>query len=71
MVKSELKLIVNNPLSFHFQPRRLSYSEKDQLRIMIDDLMDKKIIEPSNSEYASSIVLVKKKNGEFVWIIVR
>lgn len=30
----------------------------------MDDLLSRKIIEPSNSEYSSSIDLVKKKNGE-------
>ncbi|XP_071652503.1 uncharacterized protein [Temnothorax longispinosus] len=62
--KSELKLNLNNPQPFHFQPRRMSYAEKEQLRVMLDDLRAKNVIRPSESEYASGIIMVKKKNGE-------
>lgn len=50
---------------FYFSPRRLAYSEKDKLREIVDDWLEKGIIRPSNSEYASPIVLVWKKNGEY------
>lgn len=63
-VKSDLRLTVNNIQPFHFQPRRLSYSEKDRLHILLDDLLAKKIIRPSKSEYALPIVLITKKNGK-------
>jgi hypothetical protein len=48
----------------YFRPRRLSLSEKETLRKILDGLLEKRIIRPSNSPYASKIVLVKKKNGE-------
>jgi len=38
--------------------------ERDQLKCLLNDLLAKNIIRPSESEYASPIVLVKKKNGE-------
>lgn len=41
------------------------YSEKDHLRKILDRLLDKGIIQPSESEYASPIVMVKKKNNEY------
>lgn len=63
-VKAELKLQIENTQPFYYQPRRLSYAEKDQLRKIINDLVDKKIIRASESEYASPIVMVKKKNNE-------
>ena len=62
--KAELKLTLNNTQPFYFQPRRLSHSEKGKLRVILDTLIAKKIIRPSDSEYASRIVLVDKKNGE-------
>jgi len=42
----------------------LSYFEKEKLQIILDDLLFRKIIKPSNSEYSSPILLIKKKNGE-------
>lgn len=64
--KVKLKLTINLlPHSpFHFNPRRLSFSEKIQLQDIIDKLMAKGIIRASESEYASPIVIVRKKNGE-------
>jgi len=38
--------------------------KRDQLKRLLDDLLANNIIRPSESEYASPIVLVKKKNGE-------
>lgn len=61
--KTELKLYINEKQPFHFAPRKLSYEEKTKLRKILDDLLARKIIRPSSSEYASRTVLVKKKNG--------
>nr|XP_022902992.1 uncharacterized protein LOC111415500 [Onthophagus taurus] len=63
-VNGELKLIVKDSNPFHYQPRRLSFCEKSKVRQILDDLLRDNIIQPSNSEYASPIVLVRKKNGE-------
>lgn len=49
-------------LPFYFRPRRMSYNEKEKLKVIIDELLAKKIIRPSNSPYCSPIVLIKKKN---------
>ncbi|XP_011859227.1 PREDICTED: uncharacterized protein LOC105556736 [Vollenhovia emeryi] len=46
------------------RPRRLSFADKEQLRKILDDLLEKGIIRPSNSPYASPIVLVRKKTGD-------
>lgn len=45
------------------RPRRLSFADKEILRKILDDLLERKIIRPSNSPYASPIVLVNKKDG--------
>ncbi|XP_043276015.1 uncharacterized protein [Venturia canescens] len=63
-VKAEFKLTLTNPQQFRFAPRRLSYAEKERVQEIVNKLLEKGIIRPSESEYASPIVLVKKKNGE-------
>ncbi|XP_011165440.1 uncharacterized protein LOC105199865 [Solenopsis invicta] len=42
----------------------MSYEEKSRLREMLDDLLEQKVIRTGSSEYASRIVLIKKKNGK-------
>ena len=63
-IKFEIKLCVKEKQPFHFTPGRLSYEEKNRLREILDDLLERKIIRPGNSEYASRIVMVKKKTGK-------
>lgn len=62
--KVELRLTLKDTQPFNCTPRRLSYVEKDQLKLILDRLLKKGTIRPSTSEYASPIVIVKKKNGE-------
>ena len=50
------------PISF--RPRRLSFVDKERLREIIEDLLMRNIIRPSDSPYASPIVLISKKTGE-------
>ncbi|XP_076278424.1 uncharacterized protein LOC143208164 [Lasioglossum baleicum] len=59
-----LTLTLTDKKPFSCAPRRLSYSEKVEVRKIIDGLIAKGIIRESTSEYASPIVLVKKKTGE-------
>ena len=60
--KSEIEIITENLKPFSFTPRRLSYDEKDRLQLILDDYIEKGYIRPSESEFVSPIVLVKKKN---------
>lgn len=57
----EIKL--NSDVPVHYRPYKLSADEKLRVRDIINDLMDKGIIRESQSEYASPIILVKKKDG--------
>lgn len=59
-----LKLILTYEKPFSCTPRGPSYHEKKELRSILDGLMSKGIIRESALEYASPIVLTKKKNGE-------
>lgn len=47
-----------------YRPYRLSHSEREQLRAIIDDLINNDIIQESNSDYASPVLMVRKKSGE-------
>ena len=62
---------------FRLPYRRLSPSHYDKLRVALNDMEERDIIRKSNSEYASPLVLVWKKNGDlrlctdFRWLNAR
>lgn len=60
----EMNIRLTDDTPIHAVPRRLSYYERNEVQNTIDRLLDKNIIRPSQSPYASAIVLVKKKSGE-------
>lgn len=45
------------------RPYRMSLSERQEVKMIISDLLQNKIIRPSTSPYASPILLVPKKYG--------
>lgn len=47
------------------RPRRLSNIEKIELNKIVQDLLDRKIIRESESQYTSNVVMTRKKNGKF------
>ncbi|KAJ8705933.1 hypothetical protein PYW07_010710 [Mythimna separata] len=47
----------------HYRPYRLAPIEREKVKQIIDDLIQKKIIRESESEFASPVLLVKKKDG--------
>jgi hypothetical protein len=59
-----MNIDLENTTPIFSRPRRLSFAEKNKLRDIIKGLAEEGIIRPSDSEYASPIVLVKKKSGE-------
>lgn len=58
----EMFINLLNTTLFYTAPRRLSFREKQEVSDIIRDLLSKKIIRPSDSPYASPIVLVRKIN---------
>lgn len=60
----EMNIHLTTDAPFYCAPRRLSYYDKAETKKIIDELLEEGIIQPSNSPYASAIVLVKKKNGK-------
>jgi len=62
--RPEIRIILKNDKQFYFRPRRLSFFEKDCLQKMLDDMLNKGIIQRNSSEYSSPIVMVKKINWD-------
>lgn len=61
-VSMTIDLVDDRPVVY--RPYRLSYSEREQVRTIVQDLLDNDIIQESSSDYASPILMVKKKTGE-------
>lgn len=57
----QINVTSNEPVAY--RPYKLSLAEKLKVREIVNNLLDKTIIRESNSEYASPIILVKKKDG--------
>lgn len=62
--KTELHLRLKNNKPFQFTCRHLSFFEKNELKKILNDLLDQGIIQSSDSEYSSPIVLIEKRNGK-------
>lgn len=57
-----IKLADDRPVVY--RPYRLSYNERQNVREMIDEMLTAGIIRESNSQFASPIIIVKKKTGD-------
>lgn len=60
----EMKLVLKHDQPISYRARRISYSDREKLKIIIDDLLKEGVIRPSRSPYSSPIVLVRKKTGD-------
>ena len=67
--KYSMKIRLTNENPFQLRPQILSLHEKEKLRGLIKDSLEKGIIKQSDSPFASRIVLVRKKSGELRPII--
>lgn len=61
-VELDIELTTNKPV--YQRPYRMSESEKEITRELVDDLLKNGIIRESSSPYASPVILVDKPNGE-------
>lgn len=61
LVQHEIKLTTNDPI--RNKPYQVPYALRDEVRNEIKQMLKMNIIEPSESPYASSIVMVKKPDG--------
>lgn len=60
----EMTIDLNDDRPIVYRPYRLSFAEREQVRTVIEDLLQNDIIQESDSEFASPILMVKKKTGE-------
>lgn len=61
---TEMVIKLKDDIPVVYNPYRMSIKEKDQLSIIIEDLLKNGIIRESSSSYASPVLLVNKKNGQ-------
>ncbi|CAF0886678.1 unnamed protein product [Brachionus calyciflorus] len=52
-------------------PRRVPFHMKEEIKKQLDELLEAGIIEPSNSEWATALVPIKKKTGGISYPITR
>ncbi|GFV15653.1 retrovirus-related Pol polyprotein from transposon 17.6 [Trichonephila clavipes] len=63
MTNVSMRIILKDDIPVYQPARRLSFSENQDVNKQIDEWLEQGIVGPSSSEYASPIVLVKKKDG--------
>lgn len=62
-VNVKMKLLLKSDTPVYQRPRRLSPSEQQEVDKQIRQWLEEGVVKPSDSEYASPVVLVKKKDG--------
>lgn len=60
----KMTIVLKNDEPIYQSPRRLAIPEKSIVEDQIEEWLKEGIIKPSSSDYASPIVLVKKKDGQ-------
>lgn len=61
---AEMRIQLKDHIPVTYRPYRLSLSEREKVKTIVNELLDTGIIRESTSEYASPIILVAKKNGD-------
>lgn len=68
-IDMETRLTLKEDQPIYSSPRRLSMIEREYVEKQIDEWLREGIIEPNYSEYASPVVIVKKKDDSS-WLCV-
>lgn len=61
----EMNIKLNDSTPVVYRPYRLAHVERQTVRDMIQELENSEIIKESTSDYASPIILVRKKTGDY------
>ncbi|XP_011858346.1 PREDICTED: uncharacterized protein LOC105555908, partial [Vollenhovia emeryi] len=59
----KMKLVLKDDDPVCLSPRRLAMAERNEINAQIDEWLENGIVRPSVSDYASPVVLAKKKDG--------
>ena len=59
----KMKIILRDDVPESQSPRRLAQTERQETETQVEEWSAKKIIKPSCSEYASPVIVVRKKGG--------
>ena len=60
-IEHTIELRDNTPVST--QPRRIPYSQKEEIQKKIDELIENDFVEPSRSPYGARVIPVLKRDG--------
>lgn len=63
LIKMHIQTTTDQPV--HFKPYRLAHKESEIVHEKVQDLINAGIVRESMSEYASPVVLIKKKGGDY------
>ena len=56
------RIDTGNAPPVHCPPRRMPHAQNEEVRKLLRDMLEKRVIQPSDSPWSSPIVLVKKKD---------
>lgn len=62
--KIQMDIQVTGDAAVYYRPYRLSHSERQQVKDIVEELKSAKVIEDAKSPFASPVILVKKKSGD-------
>ncbi|CAG9138002.1 unnamed protein product [Plutella xylostella] len=60
---AEMNIDLSSNKPVVYRPYRLSHKEREKVREMVDEMIEADVIRESVSEYASPVILVRKKDG--------
>ncbi|XP_039311343.1 uncharacterized protein K02A2.6-like [Solenopsis invicta] len=58
-----VRVPIKDDTVYAYAPRRFAYAERIELRKIVEDLLQRGIIQPSRSSYCARVIPIRKKNG--------
>ena len=66
----QLEIETGNSPPARQHPRRMPFAAREEIARQLKKMQVMAVIQPSKSPWSSPVVLVRKKDTDFVWIIV-